>query len=487
MPGATVTSIRNSTTEAAAEPSSQSGAIAAWAARLRFADAPAPVQRQLRSCLLYNLGMALAVDPHADDLGAVLLASADAAGNVPLINGRGTRSARDAAFVNAALITARGQNDTYADVLTHAGCVLIPAALALARQRQTPVDRLLDALLVGYELIPRLAEGLSEKTAARGFRSTPIFGVVGVAVACARLLDLSPEQTANAISIATNLAAGTMQTWAEGSDEWRLQIARTSQGGVLASQLASQGLRGAMYSLEGRSGFAQAYAGGPFELDLSGWRLDGITFKPYPGCAVNQAPVSCLIALLRQHGIDGADVAGLRLDMSPSDASYPGVDALGPFSSAGGAIMSAQFMLAATLRDGQPGVAHFEREFSDGPLHAFSRRIVIRSSSELARGRCRITVETHGGASHTRTFEDEHPFVFTWAETESLVRRIADEWPDQTSAERVGMLVAAVRKLGDGGSLQDLESALYRAPVPRAPHAPAHALAGQAKAIAAGA
>ncbi len=44
---------------------------------------------------------------------------------------------------------------------------------------------------------------------------------------------------------------------------------------------------------------------------------------------------------------------GLVVDlaMHPLDAAYPGIDAHGPFATPSGAIMSAPFMLAATLLD----------------------------------------------------------------------------------------------------------------------------------------
>jgi len=45
---------------------------AAWACALRYADAPRGVRQALRNCLLYNLTMALAVDPADDLLGVAL-------------------------------------------------------------------------------------------------------------------------------------------------------------------------------------------------------------------------------------------------------------------------------------------------------------------------------------------------------------------------------------------------------------------------------
>ncbi len=80
-----------------------------WAYALRDEAAPEPVRQALRNCLLYNLTMGLAVDPADDPLGDVLASVARAPGASRLLGGRGSRSACDAAFINAGLITARAR------------------------------------------------------------------------------------------------------------------------------------------------------------------------------------------------------------------------------------------------------------------------------------------------------------------------------------------------------------------------------------------
>lgn len=182
-----------------ASPPALAQTLSHWAMDLRFDQAPIEVQRAFRSCLLNNLGMALAVDEAADPLGQALSSIASAEGP-------------------ARLFGARGQNDTHPEVVTHIGCIVIPAVLALAEMVQAPAQRVLDALLVGYESIPRL--------------------------------------------------------------EWRLQIAKTSRDGVHAALLAREGLSGAPFCLEGSSGFGAAYAATVPTLDFAGWKTPQMVFKP---------------------------------------------------------------------------------------------------------------------------------------------------------------------------------------------------------------
>lgn len=106
------------------------------------------------------------------------------------------------AFINASLTTARGQNDTHPQLLTHIGCIVIPAVLALAEMGEAPDQLVLYALLVGHESIPRISRSLAEQNTLREFRAASLCASLGAALACSVVLRLS------ALPIATNLASG---------------------------------------------------------------------------------------------------------------------------------------------------------------------------------------------------------------------------------------------------------------------------------------
>lgn len=443
-------------------PPSLAQALSVWAMNLRFEQAPPEVRQALRSCLLYNLSMGLAVDESADTLGRALRCIADADGPARIFGARGRRSAADAAFINASLITARGQNDTHPEVVTHIGCIVIPAVLALADQVEAPAQRVLDALLVGYESIPRIAHSLSAQSTRRGFRASSLYGSLGAALACAVVLGLSAQQACNALSIATNMASGLLQTWTDGSQEWRLQIAKTSRDGVHAALLAREGVSGAQFCLEGSSGFGAAYAGALPTLDFSGWRTPQMVFKPYPGCAFNQAPVQALRDLQAAVVFDAAAVEQLDIYMHPSDAQYPGVARHGPFESPSGAIMSAPFMLAATLVHGAPRMAHFEQQLSQPQLHQLARRIRVHASAQIAPWACELALTTKAGAMHRQRFNPEHPFQLDWDQTQALAAQVAREWRGQNAQEKFQRLVASVARIETQGlDLPQMSQVVY--------------------------
>jgi 2-methylcitrate dehydratase PrpD len=97
------------------------------------------------------------------------------------------------------------------------------------------------ALVAGYELVPQLAAGAAQASTQRGFRATPVHGVVGAAAACARLLRLDADRCANAVAIAANFACGLVQCYVEGTHEAVVQVAQASRNGYVAALLAEQG------------------------------------------------------------------------------------------------------------------------------------------------------------------------------------------------------------------------------------------------------
>src|SRR5690606_16061919 len=170
--------------------------------------------------------------------------------------------------------------------------------------------------------------------------------------------------------------------------EWRWQVASATRTGIIAAQLAEQGLTAADGALDGDNGFVAAYAGAqaciadppPFW-----WALDTLTFKPYPGCAINQQPVFQLLEAVQQGRFDPLDVERITLYLHPSDAAYPGVNRYGPFDSPGGAVMSAPFMLQVALQTGTVRHSDFSQRYAAGALHECSRRIEVRADLTVPR------------------------------------------------------------------------------------------------------
>src|SRR2546427_326285 len=80
-------------------------------------------------------------------------------------------------------------------------------------------DDLIAAGVAGYQVMGRLGQALITKDLARVFRPTGLIGAIGAAAAGARLLCLTEEETASALSLAANTAGGLNEWPHVGGDE----------------------------------------------------------------------------------------------------------------------------------------------------------------------------------------------------------------------------------------------------------------------------
>lgn len=433
--------------------------IAQYIHSLRHEDVPSLVLERVRACWLYGLSQALASDEPGDTVLGALSAAFSAPGpSTVLISGR-RRSPADAAALNAALMAARGQNDTHQEMLAHIGCVVVPAVLAIGQARNTGPRELLLATLAGYEVVTKIARRAASKSASRGFRPTSVYSVFGAAAACARAIGLTVSQTANALAIACNYCGGLIQCWQEGTPEWRLQVAHASQAGVHAALLAEHGVEGASLALEGSHGFYRAFAGECPQLKLEGWDILDVVFKPYPGCAFNQSSIHALRCLVADERIDSSYIASVIFRMNPEDAAFPGLAAQGPFDSAGGALMSASFMAAATLRDGYPMRRHFTQEYFAESLQALCFQVSVVPESRVSRWSCEVEIFLKDGTSRTRSLDSRNaPFAWGWRETVENLRPLASEWTLPEAPQRYAALSALLSDLERTQSIDDLLS-----------------------------
>ncbi|MGD1326307.1 MmgE/PrpD family protein [Pandoraea pnomenusa] len=385
---------------------------------------------KLHACLLFNLSVALAAPP-ADNVRRALEHTHAAPGDARCWRTGAALSPADAAFRNAALITARGQNDTHAAMNGHIGCVAIPAVIALAEETGACAGDVCAALACAYDVAPLVARSAAMKSGERGFRGTSLYAVFSAAAGAARVLRLDAVQCAAALSIASQFSGGTMQCWAEGTPEWLLQVGMASRAGVVAARLAQYGMGGAAHALEGPNGFYRAFAG-----EVPQWQWNGeapdeilaVTFKPFPGCTINQLPVKTLIDGKRRDGFTASDVERMTLALHPAYARYPGVDRHGPFDSASSAIMSAAFMLQTVLENDTLTLADFTPGHAPAALHDRSRRIEVVADTSLAPFHCRIDVVLRDGRVVRLDSGAPSALAYTLDEVKSLTRRMSTEW-----------------------------------------------------------
>lgn len=195
----------------------------------------------------------------------------------------------DAALVNG--ITAHGLelDDTFEESSLHPAVVLFPTVLAAADAEGYSVDKVLVATAAGYDVMCSIGVLLGAAEAyGRGFHPTGVAGALGAAAAAAALFNLDEDQTVNALGLAANMAAGSLEFLSDGSWTKRLNAGHAAATGLRAAKLAAAGFTAPETALEGRDGFLRQYGDGLVEgrtlrLEFGQGAWD-TSIKFYPCC-----------------------------------------------------------------------------------------------------------------------------------------------------------------------------------------------------------
>ncbi len=393
---------------------------------------PAEVVEKARVCLLNGYGMGL--DCHRTPYAPVARAAALAMdGEQPrgasmLGDGRKT-SIGGACLANSALFHGRAQEDTCG--AAHFGTILIPMLTALLEVRKYPIERLLVALISGYEAGGLLEKVYAGHTTPSGLRASTVYGAVAASAAAAKLLALDAEHTTAALANAVSFSGGLLQSFTDGTDEWRYQVGMVAKTGWTAAELARAGSVSAPYAFEGKAGFVRTFA--RCDCDVSAlvkrlgndWAVLRVTFKPYPVCAFNQTPVTAGLGLREKLG--GTELKTVRVRMNPYETGYAGMDAVGPFNSVSGTLMSIPFCIATTLVYGVPDMKRMTT-YDDAKVNDLVGRITLISDAAVPTLSCIIEADTADGRTvtqhQTMTTAD---FAYDRAGVSRLVRRIGLE------------------------------------------------------------
>ena len=204
-------------------------------------------------------------------------------GEARLLSGD-TAASGNAAFFNGFAIHCLEWDAVHEPAVVHALSVVTAALLAASdRMAGSDPEDLLVALAVGVDIASGL--GIAATGPLRFFRPATA-GIIGAALAVARLEGMTRSQLSDVLGLAYSFAGGTMQAHVEASIALPLQIAHAARGAITAVDLVRAGLDGPHDPLEGSFGYATLIE--PLDLarytpDLGGvWRIAEVSTKPFP-------------------------------------------------------------------------------------------------------------------------------------------------------------------------------------------------------------
>lgn len=270
--------------------------------------------------------------------------------------GGGIRS-EDSVLANATLAHMLELDDGHRPSDNHLGCVVVPAALAVAEELGSSASECLEAIVVGYDAMGRVGEATLLPRRLSPFHGTGTTGVFGAAAVAARLMGLDRDQTAHAFAIAGTAAAGLRESTNTGPDCKPLHAGRAASNGVAAAFLAAGGYKGPLTIFEGNHGFCNAMCEEPRpELILAelGERFALIEsgFKVHSTCGMLFNLLDGILEARDAHDLGESPPSLVRVGVPSWIVSDPAFSRRRP-TSAGEARFSIPFAVAAALIDGE--------------------------------------------------------------------------------------------------------------------------------------
>ena len=280
-------------------------------------------------------------------------------------------------------------DDYHSGAKLHPGAVVFAAAYPLAEKMGADGRTFMTACALGYETMIRASIAADcLEVRRRGFHLTGLCGPFGAAAAAAHLMDLTPEQTANALGLAGTQGAGTWAFQCDGSETKRFHAGRAAQSGLMAASLAAGGYTGPKEIFEYEDGgFIRAFSGcgkpEPLTRDLGEhWEAEGVSFKPYCCCGSTHSTIDAVLALRREHGVAPDDVQEMEI-MNHSVVKQQCSWRYEPVSSLR-AQMNIEYCAAVALTDGEAGPGQFTSErIADPELVALARRARFTVDPEI--------------------------------------------------------------------------------------------------------
>jgi 2-methylcitrate dehydratase PrpD len=268
---------------------------------------PVAVVAEARRCVLDTFGVMVAGQRSAVARKAHTYARrVFAPGAASIVGGEQALQAVGAAYVNACAGHAYDFDDTSYTGIMHGSVVVFPAALALAQEQGATGTALLEAFVAGVEVEYAVAEYCTTHLYFKGWWTTGIYGALGAAAACSRILQLDRAGIERALSLALCNASGIKAAF--GSDAKPLGVGLVASQGVAWALQAEAGLSGPLDVFENERGFLRLYNDNQQAADtdlqfFQRWRLTdpGILFKTYPVCSAAQAAIELCACLLRDH------------------------------------------------------------------------------------------------------------------------------------------------------------------------------------------
>jgi 2-methylcitrate dehydratase len=299
--------------------SSISRQLAEFAVGLKYQDLPDQVIHEVKRFLIDSIGCAFGGYKSKDpQIVHQVVERLGGAKDCTVIGSGLKTNMVQSALLNALMIRALDYNDIYWKADPSHPSDIIPAALSPAEKMGKSGKDLIVAIVIAYDLEMRLCEIGKPGVREKGWHHATLTGFVSPLVA-GKILGLNVDQMVNAVGISAchtftlgSVTAGKLTMMKNTVDPM------ATESGVMAALLAKKGYIGPEPIYEGREGLMHCLGKDwdmePLTRDLGKkFKIPECSMKPYPTEFLTHSPISALLDLKREHGIEADAVKEIRV------------------------------------------------------------------------------------------------------------------------------------------------------------------------------
>jgi 2-methylcitrate dehydratase PrpD len=295
-------------------------------------------------------------------------------------------NAANAALANGMLAHADETDDSHAPSLTHPGCGIVPAALAMAERERQSGTTFLRAVALGYDVGCRLTQSLNAYEFRNDGHSTHSFGpMFGAAAAAGALAGLRERQVRYLLSFAAQQASG-VSCWMRDVEHVEKAFdfgGMPARNGVAAATMVASSFTGVDDVFAGERNFFVAYGRKPDPAALTRglgkiYEIMNTNIKRWSVGSPIQAPLDSLLELIREHQIKADEVEKLVVRVAHQGANTVDNRAMPD--------ICIQHMCAIMLIDGRVTFAssHDQKRMRERKVLALRSRIELHGDDTLS-------------------------------------------------------------------------------------------------------
>ena len=380
-------------------------------------------------------------------------------------------TAINAAMANGMLAHSNETDDSHAPSLTHPGCAVVPAALAVAEREQVNGEALVRAVAVGYDGSSRVARAMGgiDARGGHGHATHTIGPMFGATAAASALVGLDPRGVRYALAYTAQQASG-ITSWARDSEHIEKSFVFGGNGarcGVTSALFVASGMTGEENAFDGENGFLEVYCPRreqfPEWVDTLGSHHEVMltNIKKFSVGSPIQAAAEAMTSLVSSHGVDPAQITSVEVLLPPEGAKI--VDGRHMPD------VNLQYCMAAIALDGGKltfEATHTYERLFDPAIVAIMAKVTLKPNPEFAKMERQRPATVRIQLSDGSTLEEHCPAVKGTADNPMSREEIEDKARDLIGSvynDRGAALVQAIMNAESLASVSELRPLLTEA------------------------